>query len=282
MRCLLVDDEPGIREGLAMLLRRRGYEVETAADCAGAVAALGAQTFDVVVTDWRLPDGTAGAFAASCDCPVLAVSGHPEEVDRVGAVRDAMAKPVRPDALLARIDELLCSSDRDDAELTLCRDVQEIVDDVVAQLPADADVSCHDDGTFVVLRVCSPDGRPPRVRARGGDARIVGAGRGCALEVRLCRDGRPEVDLPVVPVDAAWPSLQAFGLDCQDTVADGDTFAGWCAAVAERNASGGRICLLNVPERLDSTTAVWERTHDMPMRARVGPSLPAELTELWS
>jgi DNA-binding NtrC family response regulator len=48
---LLVDDEPGIREGLAMLLRRRGFEVHTAGDCATAAERLANQTFDVVVTD---------------------------------------------------------------------------------------------------------------------------------------------------------------------------------------------------------------------------------------
>ena len=36
-RVLVADDEPGIREGLAMLLRRRGFEVTTAGDCAAAV-----------------------------------------------------------------------------------------------------------------------------------------------------------------------------------------------------------------------------------------------------
>ncbi|MGC6489336.1 MAG: response regulator transcription factor [Planctomycetota bacterium] len=282
MRCLLVDDEPGIREGLAMLLRRRGYEVETAADCAGAAAALRAQAFDVVVTDWRLPDGTAGGFAAGCDCPVLAVSGHPEEVDRSGAIRDAIAKPVRPDALLARIGALLAPPVEDDEETALCRDVQVVVDDLLAQLPEDAEVSCHDDGTFVVFRATLPDGAPPAVTARGGDARLVRTETGDALEVRMYRDGRPAADLRVVPVDAAWPTTDAFGLDCQDTVADRDTFARWRAAVAERNAAGGRICLLNVPDRLDSPTPGYGTTHDMPMRARVGPSLPAELTELWS
>lgn len=282
MRCLLVDDEPGIREGLAMLLRRRGYEVVTAADCVGAAAALRAQPFDVVVTDWRLPDGTAGVFATECDCPVLAVSGHPDEVECVGAIRAAIAKPVRPDALLARIGELMASPGGAEAEVALCRDVQVVVDDLLEQLPSGAEVNCHDDGSFVVLRAALDGGSQPQVSPRGGDARVVPTDVGCVLEVRLCRDGRPDVDLPVVSVEGAWPTCDAFGLDCQDTGADRDTFARWCAAVAERNASGGRICLLNVPERLESTTAVWETTHDMPMRARVGPSLPAELTELWS
>lgn len=45
---------------------------------------------------------------------------------------------------------------------------------------------------------------------------------------------------------------------------------------------GGRICLINVPEHLESITSVWESTHDMPMRERVGARLSAELAELWS
>ncbi|MFN3243509.1 MAG: response regulator [Planctomycetota bacterium] len=283
MKCLLVDDEPGIREGLAMLLRRRGYEVQTAEDCAGAAAELEAQRFDVVVTDWRLPDGTAVTFAAACDCPVLAVSGHPEEVQQVGAIRDALAKPVRPDRLLQRIAELVDDVERTaDAEVALVRDVQQVVDDVLAQLPDGIDVTCHDDGTFVVLRAALPADHTPTVRHLGGDLRVVENGLGRELELRLCRDGRPDPNTPVVAVDAAWPEADAFALDCDGTDASEQTFSNWCAAVAERNAAGGRICLLNVPARLEPITAVWETTHDMPMRERVGPRLSAELAELWS
>ncbi len=43
-----------------------------------------------------------------------------------------------------------------------------------------------------------------------------------------------------------------------------------------------RICLINVPEHLESITSDWESTHDMPMRERVGPRLSVELAELWS
>ena len=57
-RVLLVEDEPAIREGLATCLRLRGHEVETSEDLAGAREALSSSVrFDVVVTDWTLPDG---------------------------------------------------------------------------------------------------------------------------------------------------------------------------------------------------------------------------------
>ena len=278
MKCLLVDDEPGIREGLAMLLRRRGYEVVTAADCASASAALSGQEFDVVVTDWRLPDGTAATFAVDCSCPVLAVSGHPEEVTRAGAIRDAIAKPVRPNVLLDQIAGLLA---KDEEPLRLSRDVQVVVDDLLQQLPAESDVTCQDDGTFVVVRASVPGGSAPEARPRAGDARVVATPFGAELEVRICRDGRPDPNLPVAAIDGDWPQAEVFALDCQQTGADAETFSRWCATVAEHNASGGRICLLNVPERLEMTAATWGIGQEMPMRRAVGPCQSAELAELW-
>ena len=286
MRCLLVDDEPGIREGLATLLRRRGFEVHTAGDCAAAAKHLVDQEFDVVVTDWRLPDGVASTFAVESPVPVLAVSGHPEEVERSGAICEVMAKPVRPAQLLDRI--AACVDTQADTEesagdaISLARDVQAVLDDVVTQLPSDAEVQCHDDGTFVVLRAKVAGSMKPSIVPRGGDLRFINSGVDYELELRLCRDGRPDMSTPVVGIGDAWPPSGAFAIDCGGTDFEADAFSQWLSSVEERNARGGKICLLNVPERLESTTSVWETTHDMPMRDRVGPRLSAELTELWS
>lgn len=283
MKCLLVDDEPGIREGLAMLLRRRGFEVHTAGDCAAAKQQLQTQTFDVVVTDWRLPDGLALTFAVDSPAPVVAVSGHPEEVECRGAICDVMAKPVRPAQLLERIAACVPAGDQDgESQAELPRDVQRVVDDLLAQLPAGLEATCHDDGTFVVLRVPLPTGDLPVVRALGGDLRILTTSSGRELELRLCRDGRPDANTKVVAMRDSWPQCRSFALNCDGTDATPDIFANLLRAVAKHRSRGGRICLLNVPERLDSITSVWESTHDMPMRERVGPRLSAELTELWS
>ena len=56
-RALIVDDEPDIRELLAITLGRMQLEVTTAGDFATAVKHLGGQRFDLVLTDMRLPDG---------------------------------------------------------------------------------------------------------------------------------------------------------------------------------------------------------------------------------
>lgn len=288
MRCLLVDDEPGIREGLAMLLRRRGFEVHTAGDCAAAQQLLDSQEFDVVVSDWRLPDGLALTFAKDSPAPVVAVSGHPEEVDRSGSIRDVMAKPVRPAQLLERVQACVEAfraeqpQGQAEPEVPLARDVQVVLDDLMAQLPADAEVTCHDDGTFVVLHAKMPKESVPEIVHRGGDLRVATNDGFCELQLRLCRDGRPDTDTPVIAIGDAWPSCATFAIDCANTDVDADTFSNWLIDVEKHNARGGRICLLNVPERLESTTSVWERTHDMPMRERVGPRLSAELAELWS
>jgi hypothetical protein len=212
---------------------------------------------------------------------VIAVSGHPEEVEQVGAICEALAKPVRPQQLLDVIAAHASSAQAPAEGLRLARDVQRVVEEVMAQLPDDVDASCHDDGTFVVLRAPAPE-RLGDVRHRGGDLRYVGAGEHRELELRLCRDGSPDPDTLVVPIDAPWPTEGAFALDCEGSEASDHAFSTWCEGVAKHNAAGGRICLLNVPKHLEPITAVWETTHDMPMRAHVGPRLSAELAELWS
>ena len=55
---LLVEDEDGVREGLAEALRTVGYTVTTAADLSAARRALDGRAFDAVLSDMVLPDGS--------------------------------------------------------------------------------------------------------------------------------------------------------------------------------------------------------------------------------
>lgn len=57
-RILVVDDEPDLRTLYELTLLREGYQVDTAESVAQALTALNAQTFDVVLTDMRLQDGS--------------------------------------------------------------------------------------------------------------------------------------------------------------------------------------------------------------------------------
>ena len=55
-RILLVDDEPTQRLILARLLKRAGYEVETAGNGREALARLESGDFQLMITDWEMPE----------------------------------------------------------------------------------------------------------------------------------------------------------------------------------------------------------------------------------
>jgi len=55
-RILVVDDERSMQEFLEILLRKEGYDVATAGDVPGALLALDADDFDLVISDIQMPD----------------------------------------------------------------------------------------------------------------------------------------------------------------------------------------------------------------------------------
>jgi DNA-binding response OmpR family regulator len=59
-RILLVDDEPAIRLTLKAILEMNGYEVVTAASSAEAKLRLGAEVYDLVITDLKMEHERAG------------------------------------------------------------------------------------------------------------------------------------------------------------------------------------------------------------------------------
>lgn len=81
-RILVTDDEPGIRQSLAMFLSRLGFEVIEAPTADAAVELLGQQTFDLVLSDIALPGSNTGLdlLAAvkhkSPDTDVILMTGH--------------------------------------------------------------------------------------------------------------------------------------------------------------------------------------------------------------
>ena len=113
---LIVDDEPSARLTLGLLLKHRGHLVRQADGVATARRALGADAFDVVVTDLRMPDGLGLDVLreAKTHCPeaeVILLTAHPgwesaKEAMRLGAF-DYFEKGREPDGLFRRIDRAL-------------------------------------------------------------------------------------------------------------------------------------------------------------------------------
>jgi two-component system response regulator PilR (NtrC family) len=113
---LVADDEPGVRESLAEVLRDAGYDVEVAPDGSAALSALEAREFAVVITDLRMPgaDGLTvlrRARELSPQTLVLVMTAHGSVDTAVEALRsgatDYILKPVVFDDLLAKVDRLL-------------------------------------------------------------------------------------------------------------------------------------------------------------------------------
>ena len=113
---LVADDEPGVRESLAEVLRDAGYAVDTAADGGAALALLEKSDYAVVVTDLRMPgaDGLAVLRRAREHSPqtvVLVMTAHATIDTAVEALRagaaDYLLKPVVFDDLLAKVERIL-------------------------------------------------------------------------------------------------------------------------------------------------------------------------------
>ena len=110
MRVLFVDDEPDILEGLQNVLRgrRRDWQMEFALSGPAAIAILGEQPFDVIVSDMRMPgmDGAELLQHVKQHYPGMArivLSGHAERAAIMRAVPVAhqfLCKPCETDALV--------------------------------------------------------------------------------------------------------------------------------------------------------------------------------------
>ena len=114
---LVVEDEPVEAELLAVLLQDAGYGTYAAADLEGALAVMGKERIDLVVSDHYLAETTGVEVLARLrrlfpDVPRIMVSGAEERdvvvdaLNRAG-IRAFLPKPVEPQSLLNAIQRLL-------------------------------------------------------------------------------------------------------------------------------------------------------------------------------
>jgi two-component system nitrogen regulation response regulator NtrX len=115
-KILVVDDDPGIRDALKMILEYEGYEVLSAPDGKTALGDLDSTRVDGVLLDIKMPgmDGfeILDRIVAREDAPpVLMISGHGDiatavEATRRGAV-DFLEKPPQRERILVSIANAL-------------------------------------------------------------------------------------------------------------------------------------------------------------------------------
>lgn len=115
-RILIVDDDITFALMLRTWLSKHGFEVESASSVAAARTILGNMSFELVLSDMRLPDEDGIALlqwmsGKGIVVPVIVMTSYAEIQNAVlcmklGA-RDYVAKPVNPDELMKKIREAL-------------------------------------------------------------------------------------------------------------------------------------------------------------------------------
>jgi len=116
---LVVDDAPAIRETLAAMLRREGFEVDTADDGLTGWEALKRKAYRLLITDCVMPNLSGIELlrrvrAVSPSLPVILISGYAvlseSDLDQLLAPGRFIAKPFRFQSLFEAIEQLLTST----------------------------------------------------------------------------------------------------------------------------------------------------------------------------
>lgn len=136
-RVLAVDDHKTNRMKLALAVQNLGHDVETVANGAECLAALGRDRFDIVLLDIIMPEmdgfqvlAAIKADATLRDIPVIVISSLEETEDAVRAIElgadDFLTKPFNPVLLRARVEAGLERKRLRDKELEYLHQVERL------------------------------------------------------------------------------------------------------------------------------------------------------------
>ena len=117
-RILIIDDDPFFLRVLNRILSDENFQVGTASECREASELLRERSFDVIITDLRMPDEDGLTLLQQIrttgnDVPVIILTAY-GEVDTYLAAMNAgateyLSKPIKSDELLAIVRSCLHS-----------------------------------------------------------------------------------------------------------------------------------------------------------------------------
>ena len=114
-RVLLIEDDPSVREGVELGLRRRGHDVRTAATGEAGLVALGEFRPDLLLLDLMLPGMTGVQVCRrvreNSQLPIIMLTARDDDFDVVVGLEagadDYIVKPARTEVIAARIRAVL-------------------------------------------------------------------------------------------------------------------------------------------------------------------------------
>jgi DNA-binding response OmpR family regulator len=138
---LIVDDEASLRQTLARILQRAGFEVTTTTNGSEALTLLYHHSFDLVYLDIRMPDISGlevlkTIHAKFPELPVILFTAQPDLSSAVEALRsgaiDYLLKPLKPQTIIERTRSILATKQKERRK----RELQRQIDSLQAELNA--------------------------------------------------------------------------------------------------------------------------------------------------
>ena|SRR5665213_3350419 len=114
-RILVIDDDSDIRDVLAQFLHGAGYQVDAVGTAAAALSQIEGQTYDLVVTDAKLPDGSGVAIADLAKARGMAaviLTGYAAETRPGGPQHDYLFKPIRAEEFARAVERYIAAPKR--------------------------------------------------------------------------------------------------------------------------------------------------------------------------
>jgi two-component system response regulator FixJ len=115
-KIFIIDDEPAVRDSIAMLLERRGYGVRTFASAEDSLSLVTLGTCRCIIVDVRLKGMSGLEFQhklaeMKCNLPVVLITGHGDIEMAVKAIKDGafdfIEKPFEDTRLYSSVEQAL-------------------------------------------------------------------------------------------------------------------------------------------------------------------------------